>query len=68
MFILNDKTTVNLDNLSEILAACNIEKLNIISIIDTVCTNVVNISTNKGSDVYYTEFDIKNFIEFLNIE
>jgi len=68
MFILNDKTTVNLDNLSEILAACNIEKLNIISIIDTVCTNVINISTNKGSDVYYTEFDIKNFIEFLNIE
>lgn len=68
MFIMNDSMSVNLDNLSEILAGCNIEKLNIISIGDTVSTNVVNVSTNKGSDVYYTEFDLKSFVEYLNIE
>jgi len=68
MFTIIEDKIINLEKVSEILAVLNVDKLNIISIVDTVCTEIVSTSTNKGSTVLYAELDIKNFIEYLNNE
>jgi hypothetical protein len=66
MFTINEDKIINLDEVSETLAILKVDKLHIVSIVDTVCTEFISTRANKGSPVIYAEVDIKTFIDYLN--
>jgi hypothetical protein len=67
--VIKESKNININEVSKILGAMQIEKLNIFSIDYNSNLDAVNyIVTNNNPKITYVEIQPKNFIEFLNLE
>jgi hypothetical protein len=70
LVIIDELQYVNLDKLSVILGGIGIDKLNILSIDNKsdLDININQVTSDKNSKVTYTELNISNFVNFLNVK
>jgi hypothetical protein len=69
MVAIKELKYINLDDLSKILDAFGIDKLNIFSINNDCVANTINtIKSDKGSKVVYVDLNSDKFMQFINAD